>query len=93
MSEAQVASSVDLGTKLESVVSRLVANGRYNSRSEVMREGVRLIHERETRLAALDASIHRGLADAAAGRIVDIDEAARTLDDRYSRRSDSDDAV
>ncbi|MEQ7156014.1 type II toxin-antitoxin system ParD family antitoxin [Brevundimonas aurifodinae] len=88
-----MASSVDLGTKLESVVSRLVANGRYNSRSEVMREGVRLIHERETRLAALDASIHRGLADAAAGRIVDLDEAARTLDDRYSGRSDSDDAV
>ncbi|MFC5343953.1 type II toxin-antitoxin system ParD family antitoxin [Brevundimonas staleyi] len=79
-----MASSVDLGKQLEGVVTRLVADGRYNSRSEVMREGVRLIHERETRLAALDAAISRGLADADAGRVVDIDEAARRLDRRYS---------
>lgn len=83
-----MASSVDLGRQLEGVVTRLVADGRYNSRSEVMREGVRLIHERETRLAALDASISRGLADADAGRIVDIDQAARLLDDRYSGGGD-----
>jgi antitoxin ParD1/3/4 len=87
-----MASSVDLGTKLEGVVTRLVADGRFNSRSEVMREGVRLIHERETRLAALDAAIHRGLADADAGRTVDLDEAAKTLDDRYRGRSNGDDA-
>jgi predicted transcriptional regulator len=31
-------------------------------------EGVRLIQEREARLAALDASIARGIADADAGR-------------------------
>jgi predicted transcriptional regulator len=37
--------------------------------SEVLREGVRLIRDRETRLAALDASIARGLADADAGRV------------------------
>jgi antitoxin ParD1/3/4 len=34
----------------------------------VLREGVRLIQDRETRLAALDASILRGVADADAGR-------------------------
>lgn len=60
--------SADLGLQLESFVSRLVEAGRYNSKSEVLREGVRLVQERETRLAALDSSIARGLADADAGR-------------------------
>jgi antitoxin ParD1/3/4 len=67
--------SADLGETLERFVIKLVASGRYNSKSEVLREGVRLIQERETRLAALDASIARGLADADAGRITPADEA------------------
>ena len=83
-----MASSVDLGLKLEGVVNRLVQKGRYNSRSEVMREGVRLIHERETRLAALDVAIAKGLADADAGRVVDIDAAAKSLDARYQTAGD-----
>jgi antitoxin ParD1/3/4 len=61
--------SADLGKTLEKFVTKLVATGRYNSKSEVLREGVRLIQERETRLAALDASIARGVADADAGRV------------------------
>ena len=44
-----MASSVDLGN-LEQSVERLVASGRYNSKSEVLREGVRLVEEREKRL-------------------------------------------
>ena len=60
--------SADLGKQLESFVVRLVASGRYNSKSEVLREGVRLIEEREAKLTALDASIARGLADVDAGR-------------------------
>jgi antitoxin ParD1/3/4 len=64
-----MAISADLGTSLEKFVTKLVATGRYGSKSEVLREGVRLIQERETRLAALDASIARGLADADAGRV------------------------
>lgn len=60
--------SADLGLQLEAFVARLVEAGRYNSKSEVLREGVRLVQEREARLAALDASIARGLADADAGR-------------------------
>ena len=77
-------SSVNLGQQLEGFVDQLVKSGRYNSRSEVMREGVRVIHERETRLAALEASIHRGLADADAGRVHDLDIIAAELDARYA---------
>ncbi len=60
--------SADLGQQLERFVSQLVESGRYGSKSEVLREGVRLVQEREARLAALDTSIARGLADAEAGR-------------------------
>lgn len=79
-----MASSVDLGSQLENFVGQLVKTGRYNSRSEILREGVRLIHERETRLAALDASISRGIADADAGRIQSVDSAAAALDAKYA---------
>jgi antitoxin ParD1/3/4 len=64
-----MASSVNLGLKLEAYVDDLVKSGRYNSRSEVLREGIRLVEEREKRLAALDAALARGLADVEAGRV------------------------
>lgn len=79
-----MASSVDLGGNLEDVVTRLVKSGRYNSRSEILREGVRLVQERESRLTALDASIHRGLADADAGRVHEVNAVAEVLDARYA---------
>ena len=61
-------SSADLGNQFESFMTQLVSAGRYNSKSEVLREGVCLVQEREARLAALDASIARGLRDAEAER-------------------------
>jgi len=76
-------SSVDLGKKLESVVSKLVKHGRYNSRSEVIREGVRLVEEREKRLAELDAALDKGLADIEAGRFAPADEVFDRLEKRY----------
>jgi antitoxin ParD1/3/4 len=53
--------SADLGEKLEAVVNDLVANGRYNSKSEVLREGVRLVQEREAALAKLWTEIDKGV--------------------------------
>jgi antitoxin ParD1/3/4 len=76
-------SSVDLGKRLEGFVSRLVESGRYNSRSEVIREGVRLIHEREAKLAALDAAIARGMADVEAGRVKPLAKAFDRLEAKY----------
>ncbi|VVE24603.1 addiction module antitoxin [Pandoraea terrae] len=35
--------SADLGQQLETYVTKLVESGRYGSKSEVLREGVRLI--------------------------------------------------
>jgi antitoxin ParD1/3/4 len=82
--------SADLGQQLESFVAGLVATGRYNSKSEVLREGVRLIQDREARLVALDSSIARGLADADAGRTKPATEVFDRLEAKY-RAMDSGD--
>lgn len=82
--------SADLGQQLESFVAGLVATGRYNSKSEVLREGVRLIQDREARLIALDSSIARGLADADAGRTKPATEVFDRLEAKY-RAMDSGD--
>lgn len=75
--------SADLGRTLESFVAQLVASGRYNSKSEVLREGVRLVQEREARLATLDAALARGLADAEAGRTRPAAEVFDRLEAKY----------
>ena len=75
--------SADLGSQLERYIQQLVDTGRYNSKSEVLREGVRLIQDRETRLEALDASIKRGLADADAGRTKTADAVFDRLEEKY----------
>ncbi len=81
--------SAELGQQLEGFVSKLVESGRYNSKSEVLREGVRLVQEREARLAALDASIARGLDDAAAGRTRSTDVVFDRLEAKYRGLADA----
>jgi antitoxin ParD1/3/4 len=82
-----MAISADLGSQLEAFVSDLVASGRYNSKSEVLREGVRLIQEREARLLALDAAIARGLADAEMGRVKPIGAVFDRLEARLKAKA------
>ena len=74
--------SADLGDQLEDVVEGLVRNGRYNSKSEVLREGVRLVQEREARLA-LDAAIARGIAGNDVGTIRPAEEVFVRLEAQY----------
>jgi antitoxin ParD1/3/4 len=56
--------NVSLGPRWEGFVTDIVEQGRYGSASEVVREGLRLVEERETKLKALRetiaASIERG---------------------------------
>ena len=74
--------SADLGEKLEAVVNDLVANGRYNSKSEVLREGVRLVQEREAALAKFYADLDRSLDQADRGELHDADEVFADLRSR-----------
>lgn len=84
--------STDLGPKLETLVTTLVREGRYGSRSEVLREGVRLVEEREKRLAVLDAALGRGLADAEAGRVKPVAEIGARLAAKYEAQGTGRDA-
>jgi len=75
--------SAELGQQLEGYVAKLVKTGRYGSKSEVLRDGVRLIQDRETQLAALDAVIGRGIADSDAGRGNPAEEVFDRLEAKY----------
>lgn len=56
--------NVSIGRRWEEFVASAVETGRYGSASEVVREGLRLVEEREAKLQALrdtlNASIERG---------------------------------
>lgn len=56
--------NVSIGQRWEGFVDAAVKTGRYGSASEVVREGLRLVEEREAKLEALretlNASIARG---------------------------------
>ena len=80
-----MAISAELGPQLETFVSDLVTSGRYNSKSEVLRDGIRLLQDRERRLAALDQAIARGLADADAGRIRPAEEVFDELEAEFTK--------
>ena len=80
-----MASSFTLGARFEGLIKDLVAGGRYNNASEVVRDGLRMIEERERRLAALDALISEGIDAADAGRVHDIEDARRHLRQALSK--------
>jgi antitoxin ParD1/3/4 len=81
--------SADLGQQLEGYITKLVETGRYGSKSEVLREGVRLIQDRETQLVALDSVIERGIADSDAHKGKPAEEVFGRLEAKYRAMVDS----
>ncbi|KYO51661.1 type II toxin-antitoxin system ParD family antitoxin (plasmid) [Tistrella mobilis] len=55
--------NVSIGARWESFVDSVVEEGRYASASEVVREGLRLVEEREARLKALRDTIQAAIAE------------------------------
>ncbi len=70
--------NVVLTPRQAALVERLVASGRYQNASEVLREGLRLIESRaaedKARLKALRDAARVGIADLEAGRFREFDE-------------------
>ena len=64
-----------LRSEFESAMDALVESGRYPSREDVLREGVRLVQDREARLARFEAKIAKSIASADRGDVVDLDVA------------------
>ena len=75
--------TLSLTKELEQFVRVEVRQGAFASSSEYVRNLVRERYLRKrddaAKLAALDAALARGIADAEAGRVVPLDEAFRTL--------------
>lgn len=75
--------NVNLTPQLEKLVNDKVQSGRYNSASEVVREALRLMEQKDEvraiELQALRGRIDKGLAEAGAGKGVDGDTFMREL--------------
>jgi len=79
--------NVSIGDRWEGFVESVVKNGRYNSASEVVREGLRLVEEREAKLQALRATLDASIAQGGHNttedlmRVLDAKEAELAQDD------------
>lgn len=82
--------NVSLTPHLERFVTSRVASGRYQSASEVVREGLRILEEREaarrTAIRELRKEIAVGLAQAHRGDLLDGEEVFRELEQPSRKR-------
>jgi len=73
-----MATSYSIGKHFEDMIDGLIESGRYSTASEVMREGLRLVEEREERrkakLEALRAEIQKGIDSGPAEDVGDMFE-------------------
>ncbi len=74
----------------DTLVNRLVKAGRYQNASEVLREGLRLVEEKEIlyqqKLLELRDALAEGLADVDAGRTITLG-VGEDISDYLSRRA------
>ncbi len=82
--------NVSLTPQLESFIITKVESGLYGSQSEVVREGLRLLVERdrmvETRLDELRAEIAEGLQQARRGELIPGDEVFARIQQKSHER-------
>jgi antitoxin ParD1/3/4 len=82
--------NVSLTPELERIVEQKVDSGQYNSASEVVRAGLRLLQQRdemhEAKLNALRAEIQKGIDDLEAGRYRDGEEVMAEIKERLMKR-------
>lgn len=67
--------NVSLGDRWEIFVADIVKLGRYGSASEVVREGLRLVEEREQKLKALQSLLNTSISEGGEATEADIDAA------------------
>ena len=71
--------NVSLTPELERFVKEQVDAGRYQTASEVVREGLQMLAERQDLIAEINGKIEQAEADVAAGRTVGPNEARAIL--------------
>jgi len=84
-----MATSYSIGKHFEEFIDGLIESGRYSTASEVLRDGLRLIEEREERrrakLDALRAEIQKGF-DSGPAEEVDVAEMIKSIKARGRQR-------
>ena len=81
-----MASSYELGSQLKNFIDELVASGRYNSRSEVVRDALRLLQEREQmRQVKLEELRHAFQDGINSGKGNESDQVFDRLEKKYSK--------
>jgi antitoxin ParD1/3/4 len=82
--------NVNLGPTFDKFVTELLKTGLYQSQSEILREGLRLLKEREElkkiRLTELKNEIARGIEEADRGEFVDGPKALAAIRRKYKLR-------
>ncbi len=86
----RISMNVSLTPELEQFVQSRLASGRYQTASEVVREGLRLLEEREearaTALSEIRAKIRRGIEQADQGELLDGDTVFEEIGQMSARR-------
>jgi len=77
--------NVSLPEALEAYVNRLVETGTYTSASEVVREGLRLLQQRNAAAQILRAEVQEGLAELDRGQGSKLEDVARRIRARRKR--------
>lgn len=89
--------NVSLTPELEKLVQDKVTSGLYNSASEVIREGLRLMKERdllrEARLQELRKEVQRGIEQADRGELIDGQEVMSDLRLRFENATSGNDQI
>ena len=85
--------NVNLGPILDKFVAELLKSGLYQSQSEILREGLRLLREREElkkfRFAELKREIDLGIAQAERGEFVDGEKVLAQIRRKSKKRKSS----
>lgn len=63
--------SLSLGEHWEVFIKNEVSSGRYGSASEVVRDALRTLEERKTKIAALRSHLRQGAEQANSGQFID----------------------
>lgn len=77
--------NVSIGERWEGFVESVVRSGRYGSASEVVREGLRLVEEREVKLQALRATLAASIATGGEVSDAELDQALAACDADLAR--------
>lgn len=80
-------SSYALGAHFENLMDDLIRSGRYNSKSEILRDGLRVIEERESRLSADLDSLRAALREGMEGPGIPAEQVFAELKARYSDKT------